>query len=470
MRRGFVRFGRMFPRQSLRVRLILILFTTFLIGLAAALSFFYWEAIGTQAGLRERSLQEQARELLDTLHANHWRTGGFTPLPANLAYTDTKGTYGYTLYDSWGNVLAVSPNRVSKGPLPLTQVPSQTDKFGPVFFVGPTRTAAMTTRAPDLSFFLVVSRDDPDPKTLAESLIEQDAAPLIVLSPFVLLTLTLIVAVINRTLRPLQRASSEASRIGPASSIARVTTRGLPSEVIPLVTAFNGALDRLSSAYQFEKRLTADAAHELRTPLAVLRMRLESARLSDGMPLNWEAVQRDFAQIDRLTTQLLDLARKEHGEADTHQTKVNLARTARESAAMMLPFVESAGRSLEVIAPDAVLIDNGSEDDLRDMLRNLIENALAHGKGSITISVRRVGDRHQGFATITVTDEGSGVPERLRSIMFERFRKGDASKSGAGLGLAIVRQVAERHGGTAEFLGGSTESRIQIRLPFGTAE
>ncbi len=470
MTSGVAQFRRAFPRPSLRVRLILILFTTFLVGMAAAVLFFYWEAIGTQAGLRERSLQEQARELLDAVPARHWRTGGFTPaLPRIPAYAHPDTAYGYTLYDPRGVVRAISPNRVGKGPLPLTQIPRQNEKFGPVFFVGPTRTAAITTRAPGNSFFLVVSRDDPDPKTLAESLIEQDATPLIVLTPFVLLALALIVVVINRTLRPLQQASSEASRIGPASSIARVTTRGLPSEIIPLVTAFNGALDRLSSAYQFEKRLTADAAHELRTPLAVLRMRLESARSREGALFNWEAVQRDFAQIDRLTAQLLDLARKEEGGAVAAKPEVNLARIAREAAAVMLPLVESAGRPLGVIAPDAVVIANGVEDDLRDMVRNLIENALTHGEGAISIAVARNGDLHQGWAAITVTDEGHGVPESLRSIVFERFRKGDASTAGAGLGLAIVRHVAERHGGTAEFIAGSG-SRIQVRLPTRAAQ
>lgn len=456
---------RMFPRTSLRVRLILILFMTFLVGMAAAVLFFYWEAIGTQAGLRQRSLQEQARELLVTVSAQRWKTGSFAPeLLVSPPYTDRKAGYGYTLYNSKGLVRAVSPSRSGKGPLPLTQIPPRNEKFGPVFFVGPTRTAAITTRTPGNSLFLVVSRDDPDPKTLAESLIEQDATPLIVLTPFVILALALIVVVINRTLRPLQQASSEASKIGPASSIARVSTRGLPSEIIPLVTAFNGALDRVSSAYQFEKRLTADAAHELRTPLAVLRMRLESTRLSGGTSLNWAAIQRDFAQIDRLTAQLLDLARKEEGGAVASKPEVNLARVAREAAAVMLPLVESVGRSLGVIAPDALVIANGDEDDLRDMVRNLIENALTHGEGAISIAVERIGDLHQGFVAITVMDEGHGVPESLRSIVFERFRKGDASTPGAGLGLAIVRHVAERHGGTAGFLAGSG-SRIQVKLP-----
>ena len=279
-----------------------------------------------------------------------------------------------------------------------------------------------------------------------------------------LLALTLIVLVINKTLRPLQRASFEASKIGPASSLDRVTSHGLPSELTPLVNAFNGALDRLSRAYQVEKRLTADAAHELRTPLAILRMRLERKRLNNGEQLDWDAVRRDFAQIDRLTAQLLDLARKEQGETLDCRADVNLARLAREVAALMLPLVEAAGRSLHVAAPAPVVLASGLENDLRDLLRNLIENALFHGEGTITITVEQAGGGNQGQARITVADEGCSVLEPLRASLFERFRKGDASTPGAGLGLAIVRHVAEDHGGTVGFVAGPS-CQVQVILP-----
>ena len=451
--------------RSLRLRLTLILFATFFGGLLAALLFFYWEALGTQSGLRERSLQEQAREILATVQIDK---GGVPRLRGDQALSETYARlasgYGYTFFDQRGTVKAVSVSRTGVGPLPLHQIPPLGEQFGPVYFAGPNRTAAMTVRSSNGSFFLVVSRDDPDQTTLAGSLIEQDATPFLILIPFILAALALIVIVINATLRPLQRASSEASKIGPASTISRVTSRGLPSELDPLVTAFNGALDRLSMAYQFEKRLTADAAHELRTPLAVLRMRLESSRSNDNASLDWLDVQRDFAQIDRLVAQVLDLARKEQSHADIHRAQVNLARTAREAAAQTLLLVERAERSIDVIAPEAVMIASGAADDLRDMLRNLIENSLSHGKGVITVTVEYATGNQQRFAAITVTDEGEGVPEPLRTTVFERFRKGDAATPGAGLGLAIVRHVAESHGGTAAFLTGPM-SRIQIRLP-----
>ena len=380
------------------------------------------------------------------------------------AYADPASGYGYTIFDRTGTVQSVSASSIGERPLPLRQIPANGEQFGQVYSAGPSRNAVMTARASDDSYFLVVSRNDPNQTSFAGSLIDQDASPFLMLVPFILATLALIVFVINATLRPLQRASYEASKIGPASTIARVTLRGLPSELTPLVTAFNGALDRLSKAYQFEKRLTADAAHELRTPLAVLRMRLESTRPVDDSSLDWPAVQRDFAQIDRLIAQLLDLARKEQGETDDRRSPVNLARTAREAAAQILPLVESAGKSLIVVALDPVVVTSGEADDLRDMLRNVIENAHTHGEGAINIAVAKSGEGQHASATIIIADEGRGVPETLRALMFERFRKGDASTSGAGLGLAIVRHVAEAHGGNVGFVDGPA-SRIQIGLP-----
>lgn len=458
------RLRELLPRSSLRARLILILFTTLCAGFITALLFFYWEALGTQRSLQERSLQEQARELLQSVRLD--ATGAPTIVRGgslNTVYTEPGSGFGYALFDRDGALKALSPGWAAAGPPPLTQIPTADEQFGPVSFVGPSRTAAITVRGPNSSYFLIVSRDNPDPGALAASLIEQDATPLLIFIPFIIVGFVLLALVINHTLRPLQRASSEASRIGPASPVARVNSHGLPSEIIPLVTAFNGALDRLSRAYQVEKRLTADAAHELRTPLAILRMRLEQARLTQGESMDWDAIGRDFAQIDRLTGQLLDLARKEQGDT-AKADRVNLARISREAAAFMLPLVENAGRTLAVIAPDAVVVINAAEDDLRDMVRNLIENALVHGAGTITVIVERQVERNGAVAVLTVTDEGLGLNAALRTAAFERFRKGDAATPGAGLGLAIVRHVAQSHGGTAAFID-SEHCAVRIKLP-----
>jgi two-component system sensor histidine kinase QseC len=242
----------------------------------------------------------------------------------------------------------------------------------------------------------------------------------------------------------------------------RISPRGLPREVQPLVEAVNGALDRLSRAYATERRLTADAAHELRTPLAVLNLRLQRAKLTGNT--DWSAVERELAQMGRLVDQLLDLARKESLARERHPKDfpvINLSRVVREAAATVLPLMEAAGRELDVKVPDSVQI-RGNSDDLRDMVRNLLENAALHGRGKVSASIP-FPEKGSDAVTIEVTDEGPGVPPGQEEAVFQRFRRLNIEAPGSGLGLAIVRHVAHSHGGEARFLPGL--GRVVVNLP-----
>ena len=283
---------------------------------------------------------------------------------------------------------------------------------------------------------------------------------LAVLLPFGAVMLLLIGVVCRWTLRPLLRASMEAAAVGPHDPGRRIGTRGLPDELSPLVVAMNAALDRLAGAYEVERRFTMNAAHELRTPLATLRLRLQRVR-HDGAPLDWPAVERDIAGMSARIDQLLDLARKQAaatgtgGHADDGPV-LDFGRVVRAAAAQMLPLVEAAGRGLVVDLPEPsapALALRGDAADLQDMVRNLIENALHHGAGRIGLrAALERGGRPQ--VALDVSDEGAGVPDDLRQMMFERFRKGRQASPGTGLGLAIVQEVAQRHGGTVGFLPG----------------
>ncbi len=259
--------------------------------------------------------------------------------------------------------------------------------------------------------------------------------------------------------------------MGASNPGARISTRKLPGEIRPLVGAVNGALDRLAEAYAAEQRFVADAAHELRTPLTVLGLRLQRAKL-DG-DLDWCAIDRDLAQVNRLAGQLLDLARKEHArQAGTVAVSpvVNLSRIAREAAAAIVSIAEEAGRTLDVELPASLPV-RGRPDDLRDMVRNLLDNAVAHGRGTISLAGQvRAAPGGREEACITVSDEGSGVPATLADALFDRFRKGCPGSSGHGLGLSIVREVVRGHGGSVAFLPGPS-CRVRVALPAaGSAE
>ncbi len=293
----------------------------------------------------------------------------------------------------------------------------------------------------------------------APGALEEVIEILLLLLPFLVVTL-LSWLIVGWSVAPLSRASREAELVGPADPAVRISDTDLPLEIQPLVRAVNGALDRLASAYEAERRLTTNAAHELRTPLAVLSVRLQRAKLE--RQLDWPAIERDIAQMSRLVGQIVDLARKEAPERSRRseeQASVNLSRVAREVAGMMLPLVEQAGRSIEVDAPGPVTV-RGRADDLSDMLRNLIDNALIYGRGLIRVRVAAEGSS----ATVDVSDEGRGLSEELKASLFARFRKGVATSPGAGLGLAIVRQVAHAHGGEARFQPGD-RCVVRVSLP-----
>ncbi len=290
----------------------------------------------------------------------------------------------------------------------------------------------------------------------------QDLAALL---PSSVLVLILAWTVSLWSLRPLLRASQEASLIGPRAPQARIAPERLPAEITPLVYAVNGALDRLARAFENERRFTADAAHELRTPIAALRLRLQNARL-DGV-CDWEAIEADGAALNRLVNQLLDLARKDRTTTSPRAVSIsNVARVGREAAVAVLPLIEAAGRRFAVDLPDTLAVA-GDPDDLRDMIRNLLENALVHGAGCISLDAMTRGGGSERVV-IAVADEGPGVAPSLRDAVFERFRKGSARNEGCGLGLAIARAVAEAHGGSIRFADGST-CRIEVELPCAVA-
>jgi signal transduction histidine kinase len=285
----------------------------------------------------------------------------------------------------------------------------------------------------------------------------QDA---LVLAGFSLPALLLIWLIASWSLRPLARVSQEARRVGPDDPASRLTQTGLPAEIVPLVVAVNGALDRMADAFAAERRFTENAAHELRTPLAVLSLRLQRAQQDSGAP-DWAAIADDLAQVTRLVGQMLDLARKENdGRVQDRAALpvVNLSRVAREACAAVLPMAEAAGRTLRVSLPETLEV-RGRPDDLRDAMRNVLENAVLHGSGIVTLEGR--GDA--AWVTVQIRDEGAGLAPGQEQAVFERFQK-DSRSAGSGLGLAIVREVVRSHGGRVVAMPG-VGCVMEVTLP-----
>jgi len=259
------------------------------------------------------------------------------------------------------------------------------------------------------------------------------------LMPIGVATILVGVLTLRRGLRPLRQVSAAAGLVGPDRPGARLPVRALPTEVAPLVHAVNDALARLDQALLAQRRFMADAAHALRTPLAVLTARLDMLDDQPGM----QALRHDADRMGRLVGQLLRMARLEGLELDIMQ-RVDLHAVAVEAITGLVPLALRDGVDLALLENPMLPPVLGNYAALTLAVTNLIENALAHAPHGSAVEVAILPP-----ATIAVLDRGPGVPAARRARIFEPFERGPASRyGGAGLGLAIVAGIAVAHGGT----------------------
>lgn len=248
---------------------------------------------------------------------------------------------------------------------------------------------------------------------------------------------SVVVVTVLSSLRALRAVSHQASMLSLNRLDKRLHARKLPRELVPLVHAVNASLDRLEADYRVQREFTANAAHELRTPLSTLRARLE-ARFS-AQELGDVAFEID--QLGRLVEQLLCLARLDSQEQfefaafDAHAVALEVARE-------LAPVALESGHYVTAATPDASVPAYGNAILTRLVFRNLIENAIQYTPSgtSITLSAES--------ASVIIADDGPGFTAHDAAFLFERFRRGpNASGFGAGLGLAIAKCIMERQGG-----------------------
>ena len=243
--------------------------------------------------------------------------------------------------------------------------------------------------------------------------------------------------VVRRVTRRLEKLKASVDALGAGELSARVTIEGR-DEVAQLVGSFNRAAARIEELLGAHKALLANASHELRTPLARIRMAVELMK-EDADAARRAELERDIAELDALIEEIL-LASRLDAMRDTGRFEpVDLLGLAAEECARY-EDAELDGERLSV---------HGDPRLLRRMVRNLLENARQHGAPPIEMRVRTV----DGRAEIRVCDHGAGVPEAERDRVFEPFYRRTGSSVGAGLGLALVRQIARRHGGDAACSG-----------------
>jgi two-component system, OmpR family, sensor histidine kinase TctE len=439
--------------RSLRQRLLAALLLVWALGAAAMAAYFQIQAVTPEEVLEGASLATQARALESGLRFTRAGQLAAVEIPARwrAVYAAPNGGY-YTLFDPAGRVAARSANLAA--PLPLAPL-EPLERVSPLRLIGQTQMLAVTAKAPH-GYRLVVARANPSLVDETPGQQMQDLTPGMIFGLAALIGLVAAWLVAAWSLRPLKRAAAEAAAIGPENPL-RLSVDSLPTEVQRLAKAVNQALDRVAEAYGAEKRFTAEAAHALRTPLAVLDLRLQRAE-ADGA-VDWPAVRADLAELTRVVAGLLALARADRVDALRRVDDINLSRLVREAAAALAPAIEARGRSIEVVAPKDPLILRGDRGALYETVVALIDNALVHGEGRI---LAELASEQGPAARLRVSDQGEGVRPDAREAVFERFHKCDAASAGAGLGLAIVRQTARGHGGEAAFAAAAS---VELRLP-----
>jgi len=276
---------------------------------------------------------------------------------------------------------------------------------------------------------------------------------------------------LSRGLAPLNQLQQRIRERRP-DDLSPIDPRGAPEEIAPLVAAFNELLGRLDDSFGSQKRFIADAAHQMKTPLAGLRTQAELA-LRETEP---EQLRRRLEQLaigsDRaahLISQLLSLARMENLRDSTPKHAIDLAPLARSAASDWAIDAIELGIDFGYESDDAPAPIAGEPIMLREMFGNLIDNALRYTPrgGSVTTRLRTSARRVE----FEVEDSGPGIPESERSLVFERFYRVLGSNiDGSGLGLAIVREIADQHDATVEILDGRCPTgpcgaRIVVSFP-----
>ena len=445
---------------SISRRIVVSLAVTTVIAGFCEYGWLYLKAASTASALRERTLIQQARDIAGFLVIDGNDKVDLV-LPARLAeaYNNSESAYHYTVREEHGALIFTSGPSV--GPLPVFNNRRQTvfdydpDGPGPLHVFG----AAVKVTVGGRTFVTQVEQTAIESQFLSSSVAEEfltDGGWL--QFPFLAALLGVSVIVVKRSLRPLKEISRTAELIDSTKSGVRLPTGNVPDEIKPLVAAVNLALDRLDEGLTRQREFNANAAHQLRTPLAVLTANIDA--MSDHMTAS--KLRQDVELMSRIVSQLLLVARLETDSIATDQ-KVELNRLATDVATNLAPLAVSCGMQLEVIRSPGEVSICGSSQALTAALGNLIENAISHTPTGTKITVRVVDE-----PAIEVIDTGHGISLEARDRIFDRFWKGDRCGKGAGLGLAIVSRIMTTlHGSVSvtDAPGGGALFKLTFALP-----
>ncbi len=424
--------------QSLWFRLIFGLLLGSIAAVLAASLFLYirFKSVNTES--HERTLQGQAKLIAKQYQSS---PGHSINLPDSYAHYYREGTGEFAIVLENGTLVAGS-ERLTHALHPVDPE-AEREFFSHPHLDGKEASYGISLKIRKMSppvWVQVVFRDN---EVVFDSVLEEFVQDIAwIWLPFVGILLVINLIVIKISLRPLARASAQASAIGPSAVSKRLSEAGMPDEVLHLVRAINRALDRLEYGYKEQQAFIADAAHELRTPVTIMNTHMDLLPNFNGKA----ALKEELGSLKRLVSQLLDNARIDALRiAPTDQVELNTL--AADVAAYLAPCAIAGGKNIEVYRSERPAIVNGSYDFLFRALRNLVENGVAHTPSGTSVYIGVFNP-----PMLAVADCGPGIPKEQRQAIFERFWQGgrDRGRGGAGLGMAIISRTVAAHGGKIE--------------------
>lgn len=436
-------FQGLLPR-SLRMRLLAFLLAAIVLAGAVQGALAYRSALAEADALFDYHMQQTALALRSGLPVDAQGLGpGLDPQDENHEFIVQVWTNeGLRIFES-----AIGANLPQLAVLGFANVQARGGTY---------RVFSMQTRAQVIQ----VAQNMAVRQGMARSLALRTLAPLAFMAPL------LVLAVwwgVSRSLAPVERVRRQLAQ-RQADDLSPVSDAQLPDEVQPLVSELNLLFERVQRAFETQQHFVADAAHELRSPLAALRLQLQGLQRAGDDAARAAAAERLSAGIDRATRlveQLLALARQE--AAATPTEPVDLRAVAQLALADVAAAAQARGTDAGLLDSDAATVP-GNAEALRMLVRNLLDNAIKYTPpgGQVDVQVRAQSDGHA--VRLTVEDSGPGIDPEHRDRAVQRFvRVGSSDSStaatGSGLGLAIVQAIAQRHGavvelGASERLGG----------------
>ncbi|MBN9007193.1 MAG: HAMP domain-containing protein [Rhizobiales bacterium] len=428
-------------RKSVLSRIVALHVVAVIVAAVLLRSVLHWSLASDVAKLQLSTMAAQIEMFARCL--DRPATGGWSlrlPEGTRDQYSDSYGRYRYAIIDDAGAVIFSS--RPDKQPLFAIDPNATGIVPHKARTPGGAQTIAGASERKDIDghpVWIQVSEELSHRDVIVDDVLTDFLQQVVwIIVPVLLLLLGADIVIFRLAMRPLHRASDRAKHISPTRLDVRLPTDDMPSEILPLVEAVNRAFDRIEKGFRSQREFAADAAHELRTPLAILRTRIETLPHSEAS----HALERDVENMSRVVSQLLDMTELETVMVDPDAV-ADLHEVCVEVAEFIAPLALRRGKGIELIGADEPVLIKGNAEMIRRATRNLVENALHHTPEGTAIEIIVDPDK-----SISVVDNGLGVPLADRKSVFQRFwRQSQGSAGGAGLGLSIVEKIVSAHHG-----------------------